>query len=161
MMIQKRKFDDLRTQWLGNTREDPKIVLDIFAKPQKVGCFFYECWIDLAASSWLTSRLKRNVQIYLGRYTSKLCDTVQIQRSASHVVVELPLNLKIISGMIRLHSIGSIQAFPGAREAVHGSTGEASPRIWRININWANYFLNIEYKHWININQGNYFSNIE
>ena len=34
----------------------------------------------------------------------------------SHVVVELPLNLKIISGMIRLHSIGSIQAFPATAQ---------------------------------------------
>ena len=35
-----------------------------------------------------------------------------IKGSASHVVVELPLNLKIISGMIRQHSIDSIRAFP-------------------------------------------------
>ena len=79
----KKKVWWFTSQWLGNTWEGPKIFLDIFAKPQKVGCFFYECWIDLAASSWLTSRLKRNVQIYLGRYTSKLCDTVKIQRTAN------------------------------------------------------------------------------
>ena len=37
----------------------------IFQQPARNSCFFYECWIDLAAGSWLTSRLKRNVQIYL------------------------------------------------------------------------------------------------
>ena len=71
----------------------------------------------------------RNVQIYQHdaatlQYTAVHNFKVQPPHhgSAPHVVVELPLNLKIISGMIRLHSIDSIQAFP--HQAVQAEEAE-------------------------------------
>ena len=62
-----RKSEMINWNWDYQFNNSARITHEFwtFQQPARNLCFFYECWIDLAAGSWLTSRLKRNVQIYL------------------------------------------------------------------------------------------------
>ena len=189
-----RKSEMINWNWDFQFHNSARITHEFwtFQQPAWNLCFFYECWIDLAAGSWLTSQAEcADIPTYLLYHTytylvPTLCtlqntsislhypgliteyfiswtllytsitqhywvvvtynfssinfnwDWLQftyvlfihlnipdcchislefnIKGSASHVVVELPLNLKIISGMIRQHSIDSIRAFPTAAQ---------------------------------------------
>ena len=65
-----RKSEMINWNWDFHVHNSARITHEFwtFQQPAWNLCFFYECWIDLAAGSWLTSRLKRNVQIYLHTY---------------------------------------------------------------------------------------------